>query len=103
MLTFRDSNKFFNLDGDLLKIMTNYNFNVGHSNAQDQIMIYEFGKQMKVNIKQVGGKSPRDESFIKLPNSPAVMASGTSTIFSSSDPDDLCNGLIMLLQGKKSR
>ena len=101
-LTFRDSNNSFNLDADLLKTMTNYSFNVGHSNAQDQNMIYEFGKEMKFSIKQVGGKSPRDEFFIKLRNSPAIMASDISTIFSSSDPDDLCNGLILLLQGKKA-
>ena len=30
MLTFRDSNKSFKLDGDLLETMTNYNFNVDH-------------------------------------------------------------------------
>ena len=36
MLTFRDSNKFFKLDGDLLQTMTNYDCNVSHSNPKDQ-------------------------------------------------------------------
>ena len=36
MLTFRDSNKSFILDRDLLKKVTNYNFNVDHSNQQDR-------------------------------------------------------------------
>ena len=35
-LTFRDSNKSFKLNGDLLERMTIYDFNVSHSNPQDQ-------------------------------------------------------------------
>ena len=41
MLTFRDSNKSFKLDGDLLETMTIYDFNVNHANPQDQKLIYE--------------------------------------------------------------
>ena len=44
MLTFRDTNKTFRLEGDLLKVMTNYKFNVDHSNQQDRKIIYEFAK-----------------------------------------------------------
>ena len=102
MLTFRYSNKSFNLDGDLLKTMTIYNFIVGHSNPQDQKLIYEFGKVMKLSIKQVGRKSPKDESFVKLLNSAAIMASEISTIFLSSDPDELYEGLKLLLQEKEA-
>ena len=43
-LTFKDSEKSFKKDGDLLKTMTNYEFNVTHSIPQDQKLIYEFGK-----------------------------------------------------------
>ena len=32
MLIFGDSHKSFKLDGDLLERMTNFNFNVSHSN-----------------------------------------------------------------------
>ena len=101
MLIFRDSNKSFKLDGDSLESITNYDFNVDHSNHQDRKMIYEFAKEMNFNIKQKGNKSNRDKSIIRLLKSPAIMASGISkTIFLSSDPDELCNRLKLLLQEK---
>ena len=56
MLTFRDSNKSIKLDGYLLETMTNYDFNVSHSNPQDQNLIYGFGKEMKFDIRQKGRK-----------------------------------------------
>ena len=101
MLLFRDSNKSFKLDGDLLESITNYDFIVDHSNQQDRKMIYEFAKEMNFNIKQKGNKSNRDKSIIRLLKSPAIMASGISKIlFLSSDPDELCNRLKLLLQEK---
>ena len=101
MLLFRDSIKSFKLDGDLLETMTNYDFNVSHSDPKDQKIIYEFGKEMNFNIKQKGRKSDRDKSMIKLLKSPAIMASGVSnTIFLSSDPDEPCDRLRLLLQEK---
>ena len=57
MLLFRDSNKSFKLDGDLLEAITNYDFNVSHSNPKDQKLIYEFGKEMNFNNKQKGRKN----------------------------------------------
>ena len=39
MLIFRDSNKSFKLDGDLSETMTNYDFNVSHSNPKDKKLI----------------------------------------------------------------
>ena len=81
MITFRDSNKPFKFDGDLSETMTNYDFNVGHSNPKDQKLIYEFGKEMNFNIGQKGRKSDRDKSTIKLLKSPAILASGVTTIF----------------------
>ena len=82
LLTFRDSNESFKLDGDLLETMTNYDFSVNHANPQDQKLIYEFGKEMNFDIKQKGRKSNRDKSMIKLLKSPAIMASGIlKTIF----------------------
>ena len=76
MLTFRDSNKSFKVDGDLLETITNYDFYVSHSIPKDQKLIYEFGKEMNFNIKQKGRKSDRDKSMIKILKSPAIMASG---------------------------
>ena len=52
MLTFRDSHRSFNLDGDLLETITNYVFNVDHSQQQDRKLIYESGKEIKFDIKQ---------------------------------------------------
>ena len=103
MMTFRDSNKSFKLDGDLLETMINYDFNVSHSNPKDQKLIYEFGKEMNFNIEQKGRKSDRDRSLIKLLKSPAVMASGISNIIIlSSDPDETCKRLKLLLQEKQT-
>ena len=81
IVNFRDSNKSFELGGDLLKTMTNYTFNVEHSMSRDRKLIDEFRKEMKVNIKQVRQKSPTDRSLVRLLKSPAIMASGTSTMF----------------------
>ena len=101
MLVFTDSNKSFKLDGDLLETMTNYDFNVDHSNQQDRKLIYEFAKEMNFNNRQKGKKSDRDKSIVRLLRSPAIMASGVSkTIFLSSDPNELCDRLKLLLQEK---
>ena len=101
MITFRDSNKSFILDGDLLETITNYDFNVDHSNQQDRKLIYEFLKEMKSNIKHKGNKSNRDKSLKRLLESLAIMASGVSkTIFLSSDHNELCDRLNLLLQEK---
>ena len=103
MISSRDSNKSFKLDGDLLETKTNYDFKVSHSNPKDQKLIYESGKAMNFNIKQKGRKSDRDRSLIKLLKSPAIMASGISNIkFLSPDPDELCNRLELLLQEKQA-
>ena len=101
LLIFRDSNKSFKLEGDLLETNTNYDFNVDHSNQQDRKLIYEFAKEMNFNIKEKGNKSDRDKSIIRLLKSPAIMASGVSkTIFLSSDANELCDRLKLLLQEK---
>ena len=99
MSNFRGSTKSFKLDGDLLEAMTNYDFNVSNSNPQDQKLNNEFGKEMNFKIKQTGRKSNGEKSMIKLLKSPAIMACGISnTIFLSSDPDKLCDGLTLLLR-----
>ena len=102
MLTFRDTNKTFRLKGDLLlKVMTNYQFNVDHSNQQDRKIIYKFAKEMNYDVKSTGRPSVRHNSMIRLLDQPAIMASGfTKTIILSSDADELCNRLKLLLQEK---
>ena len=101
MLISRDSNRSFILDGDLLEAITNYDFIVDHSNQQDRKLMYEFGKEMKFDIEKKGRKSGRDKGFIRLLKSPAIMASGISkTIFLSSNANELCDRLKLLLQEK---
>ena len=98
MVTFRDINRSSKLDGDVLKRMTNFIFNVDHFNPQYRIIIYEFGKEMKFDIKQKGRSSNRDKYIIKLHESPSIIGSGLSTVFSPSDPNELCDRLKLLLQ-----
>ena len=98
MLTFRDSNIFFKKDGDLWETMTNYDFNVDHSNPQGRKELYEFGKKMKCNIKQKGRESNRERTFMKLPYFPAIMVSGRSTILLPKNPHELCDRLRLLEQ-----
>ena len=101
MIVFRDSNKSFRLEGDLLKVITNYKSNVDHSNPQDKKLIYQFAKEMKYDTKSTGRPSVRHNSMVKLLDQPAIMASGFSkTIILSSDPNELCDRLKLLLQEK---
>ena len=105
MLTFRDTNKQFELKGDLFEMITNSKFNVDLASLSDEKLMYEFAKEMHFDPKASGNKSTRDRKLIKLLNSPGLMvsASGVSkTIFLSSDPDELCDGLKLLLQEKQA-
>ena len=103
LLTFSDTGKESELKGDLLKMITNSNYNVDHASLADKKLMYDFAKEMHFDMKAVGKKSTRDKTLIKLPKSPGLMvtASGVSqTIFLSSDPDELCDRLKLLLQEK---
>ena len=103
MITFRDTGKEFELKGDLLKMITNKNYNVDLASLSDKKLMYDFAKEMHFDVKKIGNKSIRDRTLIKLIKSPGLMvsASGVSkTIFLSSDPDELCNRLKLLLQEK---
>ena len=101
MLTFRDTKKVFKIEGDLYKVITDYKFNIDHSNKQNRQIIYEFGKEMKYKLKNKGRPSTRHNSMIRLLKQSPVEASGFSkTIFLSSDPNELCDRLKLLLQEK---
>ena len=103
MLTFRDTNKQFELKGDLLEMITNGKFNVDLASLSDKKLMYDFAKEMHFDPKASGNKSTRDRKLIKLLNSPGliVSASGVSkTIFLSSDANELCDRLKLLLQEK---
>ena len=101
ILSFRDTGKKFVLKGNLLKMITNKNYNVDHASLSDKKLMYDFAKEMHFDTKALGNKSTRDRTLIKLLKSPAIMASGVSkTIFLSSDPNELCDRLKLLLQEK---
>ena len=56
---------------------------------------------MNYDTKSTGRPSIRHSSIVKILNSPAILASGTSrTIDLSSDPNELCDRLRLLLQEK---
>ena len=101
LLTFRDSGKVFELKGDLLKMITNKNYNVDFASLQDKKLMYDFAKEMNFDAKAKGNKSTRDRILIKLFKSPRTMASGISkTIILSSDPNELCDRLKLVVQEK---
>ena len=101
LLTFRDSGKVFELKWDLLKMITNKNYNVDLASLQDKKLMYDFAKEMNFDAKAQGNKSTRDRTLIKLLKSPGIMASGISkTIILASDPNELCDRLRLLLRKK---
>ena len=106
MLTFRDTNKHIELKGDLLEMLTNSKFNFDLASLSDKKLMYDFAKEMHFDPKASGNKSIRDRKLIKLLNSPGLMvsASGVSkTIFLSSNPNELCDRLkLLLLQEKQA-
>ena len=105
LLTFRDSNKQFELKGGLLKMITNKNYIVDLASLQDKKIMYDIAKEMNFDMRAQGNKTTRDRTLIKLLKSPSliVSASGVSkTIFLSFDPDELCNRLKLLLEEKKA-
>ena len=105
ILTFRDTNKQFELKEDLLEMITNSKFNVDLASLSDKKLMYDFAKEMHFDERNVGKKSIRDRKLIKLLNSPGLMvsASGVSkAIFLSSNPDELCDRLKLLLQEKQA-
>ena len=90
MLTFRDTNKVFELKGDLMEMITNRNYNVDLASLSDKKLMYAFAKEMNFDTKAEDRKSTRDRTLRNSLNSPGLMvfASGVSkTIILSTDPD----------------
>ena len=105
MLTFRDTGKEIEVKGDLSKMLTNKNYNVDLASLSHKKLMYEFAKELNFDTKALGNKSTRDRTLIKLIKSPCLMASASGvskTIFLSSDPDELCDRLKLLLQEKQA-
>ena len=67
--------------------------------------MYDFAKEKKFDVKGFGRKSTRNRSLINLLKSPGLMVSDSGvseTIFLSSDLDELCNSLKILIQEKRA-
>ena len=69
LLTFRETGKDFELKADLLKKITNKNYNVDLASLSDKNLMYDFAKEMNFDLKAQGKKSTRDRTLIKLPKS----------------------------------
>ena len=63
MLTFRDTSKAFELEGDLLKMKTNKSYNVDLASLTDTKLLYDLAKEMYFDEKAPGNKPTRDGSF----------------------------------------
>ena len=103
LLTFRDTNKVFELKKDLLKMITNNIYNVNLARLSDKKLLYDFAKEMPFDVRAPGRKSTRDSTLIKLLKSLGIMVSASSvseTIFLLSDPDELCDRIKLILQEK---
>ena len=84
-----------------MKLITIFKFNADHSSPEDKKLIYELAKEMNNETKSSRRTSIRHSYIIRILESPANMASGISkTIFLSSDPNELCDRLRLLLQEK---
>ena len=70
LLTFRDTNKEFELTGDLLKMITNKNYNFDLASVAGKTLIFDFAKEMYFDVRAPCDKSTRDKTPIKLFNSP---------------------------------
>ena len=103
LLTYRDTGKVFELEIDLLKMITNKNYNADLASLADKKLIFDFAKEMHFDSKAQVNKSTRDRTLIKLLKSPSLMVSDSGvpkTIFCSPDPNEVCDRLTLLLQEK---
>ena len=105
MLTIRVTGIQFELKWDLLEMITNKNYNLDLASLADKKLMYDFAKELNFDLKAIGKKSTRDRTLIKILKSPGLMisASGVSkTIILSSDPNELCDRVKLLLQEKQA-
>ena len=97
LLTFRDTGKEFELEGDFLRMIFNENYNVDVASILEKKLMYDFAKERYFDVKDTGNKSTRDFTPIRFLKSLAIMASGISAKFSLENPNELCDRLKLLL------
>ena len=83
-------------------MITKKNYYVDLSSLSDKNLMYDFAKEMYFDLKTTGNKSTWDRTFTHSLNSPAIMASGVSTIFLSENPNEICDRLKLLIQEKRA-
>ena len=54
MLSILDTGRVFELNGDLLKMITNENYIVELASLSDKKPIYDFAKEMNFDVKAMG-------------------------------------------------
>ena len=69
-------------------MITNKNYDVDLASLSDKKLMFDFAKEMYFDEKAPGNKSSTDRSFIRVLKSPAIMASGISTISSPESPNE---------------
>ena len=63
LLTFRDTDKVFELKADFLKMITIKNYEVDLASLSDKKLMYDFAKEMNFDIKVQGKKSTRGRTL----------------------------------------
>ena len=80
---FRDTDKKLEFNVDLLKMITNKNYNVDLAFISDRNLLFEFAEEMYFDEKDLGNKSTWDKTLIRLLRSPAIMAGSLKKKFLS--------------------
>ena len=83
MLRNRDTYKGFELEGDLLKMITNKNYEVDLAISQYRKLLFDFAEEMYFDERASGDKR-------------------ISTILLPKNPAELCDRTKLLLQGKQA-
>ena len=113
LFTFRDADKKFELNGGLLKLITNKTYNVDLANFADNKIMSEIAKEMTSDGKAVGNECTIDKSLIRLLKLLAIVAESLrKKSFSklidwknrllSSNLTELCDRIKLLLQEKQN-
>ena len=88
-------------------MMTNIKLNaITNQQPKDKQLLLDFLDEKRFDVEHTGNKSTRDKNLIKLINSPAIRAGslkeskpkGCSTKFLSSNPNELCDRMKLILQ-----
>ena len=106
LFTFRDIDKKFKKQGDLLNMITNKNSKSDPANSSDQTILYELPKEMYFDEKALGDKFTGDKSLITLLESPAIMARSLKesiTRWLSYNPKEFSDSLHFFTTRERSR